>query len=225
MTAPALVLFDVDGTLVDSQAHIVGALTAMYADGGREAPARERLLSIVGLSLPVAVATLEPDLAIDEVDRWVDAYRAAFVDARRAGAPSPLYPGAREAMDALRAAPGVLIGVATGKSRKGLAHVLETHGLGSVFATTQTADEHPSKPHPSMVESALGETGMAPGRAVIVGDTTFDIEMGRAAGIATIGVAWGYHPPGTLAAAGASAVIASFADLPGTVARLLGSDR
>lgn len=225
MTAPALVLFDVDGTLVDSQAHIVGALTAMYAAGGREVPARERLLSIVGLSLPVAVATLEPDLATDEVERWVDAYRAAFVDARLAGVPSPLYHGAREAMDALRAAPGVLIGVATGKSRRGLAHVFEAHGLGSHFTSTQTADEHPSKPNPAMVEAALEETGVAPGRAVIVGDTTFDIEMGRAAGIATIGVTWGYHPPGMLRAAGASAVIASFLDLPRTVARLLGADR
>lgn len=216
-TPPALVIFDVDGTLVDSQAHIVAALSAMYDAGGRPLPPRARLLSIVGLSLPQAIARLEPDLAEAELGAWAEAYRAAFVTVRAAEAPSPLYPGALAALDGLASLPHMRLGVATGKSRRGLAHVFAAHDLAARFVTTQTADDHPSKPHPSMIEAALAETGVPAARAVMVGDTTFDIEMGRAAGIATVGVSWGYHAPDALRAAGAGAVIAGFADLAAAI--------
>ncbi len=210
--APRLVVFDVDGTLIDSQDHILAAMEHAFDASGHGMPSREEVLSIVGLSLPVAVERLVPQLAAEDRAGIVDAYKQSF-GLLRAGALSPLFPGAGDVLDALRARPDVVLGVATGKSRRGLTHLLASHGLERHFATTQVADDHPSKPHPSMLLAALAETGTDSARAVMIGDTTFDIEMGRAAGMATLGVAWGYHPAGHLADAGADRVIGSFADL------------
>lgn len=196
-----LAIFDVDGTLVDSQSHILAAMEAGFAALGRPVPPRAAVLAIVGLSLEVGVMRLAPDLTEAEAARLVAAYREAFFALRVGGAASPLYPGAAEALAALSTRDEVLLGVATGKSRRGLDHVLEAHGLAKVFVTTQVSDHHPSKPHPAMVEAALGETGVAPDCAVMIGDTEFDIEMGRAAGVRTIGVSWGYHGVDRLGAA------------------------
>jgi phosphoglycolate phosphatase len=210
--APRLVVFDVDGTLIDSQNHILAAMEQAFGATGHRMPAREEVLSIVGLSLPVAVARLVPHLAEDHRAGIVEAYKQSFGRLRPESL-SPLFPGAGEVLDALCARPGLHLGIATGKSRRGLTHVLASHGLEGHFATTQVADDHPSKPHPSMLLAALAETGTEAAGAVMIGDTTFDIEMGRAAGMATVGVAWGYHPAGHLADAGADRVIGSFADL------------
>ncbi|KAB2884666.1 MAG: HAD-IA family hydrolase [Albidovulum sp.] len=213
MTAdPRLVVFDVDGTLIDSQDHILAAMDHAFAATGATLPAREAVLSIVGLSLPVAVERLVPHLPDGTRADIVAAYKASFGQLR-ARTLSPLFPGAAEALRTLRARPEVMLGVATGKSRRGLSHILDAHGLNAHFVTTQVADDHPSKPHPSMLLAALAETGTEAARAVMIGDTTFDIEMGLAAGMATVGVAWGYHPVAELAAAGADTVIARFDDL------------
>lgn len=212
MTAPRLVIFDVDGTLVDSQDHIHAAMAAAFAGVGLALPDRETVLSVVGLSLPQAVARLVPDAPGDMRDAIVAAYKASF-GPLRATTQAPLFPGAAAALAALTARGGILLGVATGKSRRGLDHIVAAHGLQGAFATMQVADDHPSKPHPSMVRACLSETGVAPDRAVMVGDTTFDIEMGRAAGIATVGVRWGYHRAPALGAAGADRIIGRFADL------------
>ena len=218
MTDLRLVIFDVDGTLVDSQSHIVAAMTAAFGAEGRPVPAVPDILDVVGLSLPVAIGTLAPDLAPERAERMVDAYRKAFFDLRVGNAASPLYPGAVEALQALAAADEVLLGIATGKSRRGLDHILEAHGIAHHFATIQVADQHPSKPHPAMVLAALAETGVAPANAVMIGDTEFDIEMGRAAGVRTIGVSWGYHPPERLSRA--DGLVERFQALPDMVARL-----
>jgi phosphoglycolate phosphatase len=210
--APRLVVFDVDGTLIDSQAHILAAMEHAFATAGHNMPPRQEVLSIVGLSLPVAVGRLVPQLPAEDRARIVEAYKQGF-GLLRAETLSPLFPGAGAALDLLGTRPEVLMGIATGKSRRGLAHVLASHGLEGRFATTQVADDHPSKPHPSMLLAALAETGTEAAGAVMIGDTTFDIEMGCAAGMATVGVAWGYHPAGRLADAGADRVIDSFADL------------
>ncbi|GGD24641.1 HAD-IA family hydrolase [Sinisalibacter lacisalsi] len=213
----SLVVFDVDGTLIDSQDIIVTAMHRAFADAGRPLPARAAVLSVVGLSLHDAVARLAPELDAGAVDETVARYRAAFIALREetgGEAASPLYPGARAVVEALHARPEVLLGVATGKARRGLDHAFAGHDLDRFFVTRQTADLHPSKPHPAMLEAALAETGVAPGRAVMVGDTTFDIEMARGAGVLPIGVAWGYHPPEALHSAGAAFVIESFAQLP-----------
>jgi phosphoglycolate phosphatase len=220
-----LALFDVDGTLIDSQDVIAAAMDAAFAAIDRATPDRAAVLSIVGLSLPVAVARLAPDLTEAAVDRAVAAYKDAFVAARAAGggeAQAPLYPGARAVLDRLSARDGTVMGVATGKARRGLDHVYAVHGIGGLFATHQTADLHPSKPHPAMVLAALEETGVAARDAVMVGDTTFDIAMGRAAGVRTLGVAWGYHPVADLRAAGADRIAADWSEVPGALDDLWG---
>ena len=192
-----LVLFDVDGTLVDSQAHIVGSMTHAFETCGLTPPSREATLSIVGLSLPQAMAVLAPE---GPVEHLVDAYKASYQTLRRShgeAAASPLYDGIRAALDTIYAVDDVLMGVATGKSRRGLDHVIETHDLAWYFVTRQNADDHPSKPHPSMAQTAMADAGAEQG--VMIGDTTFDMDMGRAAGLRTIGVTWGYHSAAQLA--------------------------
>jgi phosphoglycolate phosphatase len=218
----SLVVFDVDGTLIDSQHLILAAMEVAFGALGHPVPARDVVLGVVGLSLNEAMAALAPELPAERTLLLAAHYRDSFVAQRAAGgaeAHAPLYPGARAALERL-AVPGTLLGVATGKARPGLEHVLAAHGLGHFFATTQTADAHPSKPHPSMLLAALAETGAAAGEAVMVGDTEYDIAMGRAAGLATIGVSWGYHPRARLEAAGADLVIDDFAALDAALLRL-----
>jgi len=220
-----LVVFDVDGTLVDSQHVIVAAMAEAFDGTGHALPERARLLSVVGLSLNEAMAALAPHLPEAETVWLADRYRDSFVARRAAGAEAaqaPLYPGALDALHRLDAAPGTLLGVATGKARRGLDHLFACFPIGHLFATTQTADGHPSKPHPSMLQAALAETGAEARRSVMVGDTEFDVLMGRAAGMATVGVAWGYHPRARLEAAGVDVIIDGFADLDAALARLGG---
>ena len=204
-----LVIFDVDGTLVDSQGHIHAAMSAAFEAEGEAPPDRAAVRSVVGLSLPVAVERLAGRPAPGLVARYKEAYAAL---APTAGSPdaAPLYPGARAALDAL-AARGTALGIATGKSRRGLATVLETHGLGGLFETVQVADDHPSKPHPSMIRAAMAEVG--PCAAVMLGDTTYDVEMAVAAGVPALGVAWGYHDASVLVGAGAARVLEGYEEL------------
>ena len=217
-----LVLFDVDGTLVDSQAHIMLAMQVAFADQGLDCPPRDAVLSIVGLSLAEAFRVLAPDQGEDRVQKLVEGYKDAFADARmkNAAALSPLYPGARDCIDALARRDDYIFGISTGKSRRGLDHVLALHGLENTFVTQQVADFHPSKPHPSMAQTAMTETGAD--RGVMIGDTTYDMEMGRAAGLKTIGVDWGYHRAADLRPM-ADKVITSFADLPRALTRIWGN--
>ncbi|MGV6803359.1 MAG: HAD-IA family hydrolase [Ruegeria sp.] len=218
MTAPLrLALFDVDGTLVDSQGSIVSAMTDSFQALSMPVPDRAAILSIVGLSLPVAIERLAPDLSQVAQSRLVEGYKQAYHDQRleMGAAGSPLFPGAREVIAKLQAIPEVLLGVATGKSQRGLDALLEAHGLEHVFVTRQVADHHPSKPHPSMIQTALNETGVAASDAVMIGDTSFDMEMASAARVSGIGVAWGYHDLSRLH--GASKVIEGFDELPGAL--------
>lgn len=210
-----LVLFDVDGTLIDSQHMIVAAMERAFTACGRPVPPRVATLGVVGLSLEVAMAGLLGRAAIDDDARALAAaYKESFFELRHSPEhQEPLYPGARAALDALAARDDVVLGLATGKSRRGVRAILDLHGLNGRFATIQTADDHPSKPHPAMVLAALAETGVAQDAAVIVGDTTFDIDMGVAAGIRAIGVSWGYHEDGELMRCGADRVLAHFDDL------------
>lgn len=207
--ARRLVIFDVDGTLVDSQDHIHAAMAHAFAATGQVIPPRAAVLSIVGLSLHEAVAQLVPDLPIAVRCDIVEAYKQSFGQLR-GDTSSRLFPGALQVLDDLRGNDGVVLGVATGKSRRGLDHVLASQGLGDYFATAQVADDHPSKPHPSMIWRALADTGIEASDAVMIGDTTFDIEMGKAAGVRTIGVGWGYHPTDALLDAGAGQIIADY---------------
>ncbi|RDW14911.1 HAD-IA family hydrolase [Paracoccus thiocyanatus] len=205
-----LVIFDIDGTLVDSQQEITQAMNQAMLAAGLPEMEPARILSIVGLSLPVAVAQLLPGAGPDLHERVVTGYRDSFIASRAAGLLPPLYPGALDCLDALAARDRLLLGIATGKPARGLAAVLDAHGLTRRFVTRQSADGHPSKPHPAMLESALSETGVAAGRAVMVGDSTFDMEMARAAGVAGFGVGWGFCPVERLHAAGAQMIVPDY---------------
>lgn len=217
-----LVLFDVDGTLVDSQHMIVAAMDRAFASLDLAPPSRADTLSVVGLSLDEAMERLLGRTAAPApVKALGEAYKAAYFDLRRSGGEQePLYPGTREVLDALAARDDVLLGLATGKSHRGIRAVLDLHDLHGRFVTVQCADDHPSKPHPAMVAAALAETGVAPDKAVILGDTVFDVEMGRAAGIVAVGVSWGYHDAEDLVAAGADGVLDDWSALMPTLHRL-----
>lgn len=208
-----LAIFDCDGTLVDSQHSIVAAMRGAFAAAGIEAPDRARILSIVGLSLPHAVARLLPEAEPGLRDEMVEHYKRCFFEMRSAGTlREPLYEGVADLLDVLEAE-GWLLAVATGKSDRGLQAVLSHHGLLERFVSLQTADRHPSKPHPSMIEAALAEAGGAPEHAVMIGDTSFDMTMACAAGVRPLGVGWGYHAPEELVAAGAHSVAMDSAEL------------
>jgi len=215
-----LVIFDVDGTLVDSQAEIMAAMAMAFASEGLPMLDRATVLSIVGLSLAEAFATLCPDSDTTQQTRLVQAYKDAFNDLRGTDGKaelSPLFDGAREAIMALHAQDEILLAVATGKSKRGLDKMIERHSFEGMFVSQQVADFHPSKPHPAMVLAALSDTGVDPARAVMIGDTTYDMDMGRAGGVGTIGVSWGYHD---IADLNADVIIDNFAALPAAIDKL-----
>jgi phosphoglycolate phosphatase len=202
-----LAVFDCDGTLVDSQANICLAMEQSFAGHGLPSPGRADIRRIVGLSLVEAIAALLPDAEPAQHRDMAEDYKRAFQALRGNGGllDEPLFDGIAEAIDAFEAA-GWRLGVATGKSDRGLSLVLAHHGLSSRFVTLQTADRHPSKPHPAMLHAAMAEAGAMPETTVMIGDTSFDMAMGLAAGTRPIGVAWGYHAAGELRDAGALAV-------------------
>ncbi|WP_242138576.1 MULTISPECIES: HAD-IA family hydrolase [unclassified Sphingomonas] len=217
LPSPArLALFDCDGTLVDSQDNICRSVEAAFTQANLVAPDRSAIRRIVGLSLVEAMQMLLPDGDPALHRSLADDYKAAFFKMRTSGAMSaePLYDGILDVLDQL-AGEGWKLGVATGKSDRGLAHILAHHGIAAHFITLQTADRHPSKPHPSMIETAMADAGAVPETTVMIGDTSYDMLMARAAGTRALGVAWGYHPAEELTEAGAHAVAETVAALPG----------
>ena len=209
-----LAIFDVDGTLVDSQAMIAASLTAAFTAEGLAVPERSRMMSIVGLSLVDAMAALAPTEEAARHERLAAAYKEAFWQHRAQGEHTEtLFPGAEELLAKLRARGDVALGIATGKSRRGVAHLIEKHGWEGWFSTVQTSDDHPSKPHPSMIVAALAETGLPPAATIMIGDTSFDIAMARAADVGAAGVAWGNHSATELTQAGAHTISNDFKEL------------
>lgn len=199
-----LVIFDCDGTLIDSQHAIVAAIGDAFERLSLKAPGRSEVMSIIGLSLPEAFAALAPEQSDDVQHELSRLYKAAFTEHRRRDAhQEPLYPGISEVVATLSAQPDVMLGVATGKSRPGVDRLLAREGWQDAFVSIQTADHHPSKPHPSMIFTALQDCGVAPEQAVMIGDTTFDMEMARHGGVGALGVSWGYHTVAALRKAGA----------------------
>ena len=209
-----LIVFDCDGTLIDSQVLIVEAMSAAFVSQGLPAPDRASVLRHVGLSLYEAMIGLTGSADEALIGELVAAYRTAFGGLRqRHGFAEPMYPGAHDAILALAARENVLLGIATGKSRRGVDFFLAREGLTHAFATIQTADSAPSKPHPAMLLQAMAETGARPEATVMIGDTSFDMEMAREAGVTALGVAWGYHTPAELTEAGAAAVAKDYPHL------------
>lgn len=215
-----LVIFDVDGTLVDSQADIIGGMTMAFELLGMNVPARDVILGTVGLSLPDTMARLAPDAGSAVQAELVSSYKRTYSELRAfagSASSSPLYAGARMALERLHAVDDILLGVATGKSHRGLEILLDAHDLRPFFITKQNADLHPSKPHPSMVLAALAETGVEAAHAVMVGDSSYDMDMAQAAGVDGIAVTWGYQPVSSLS--GATELVQDFDALVDALAR------
>lgn len=204
--ANRLAIFDCDGTLVDSGATIHRALAAAFDQHALTLPPPEVSRKVIGLSLTEAMAALLPDAPPEQHLVLAEDYKRAFWELRAAGqVEEPLFDGVLELLDALEH-DGWLLAVATGKSDRGLAHCLESHGIHARFVSLQTADRHPSKPHPAMVERAIAEAGASREMSFVVGDTSFDMAMAVNAGARGIGAAWGYHDAEELLNAGAAAV-------------------
>lgn len=209
-----LVIFDVDGTLVDSEVQIVGAMQAAFAAVGRPVPDHGAVLSIVGLSLPEAIARLSPNLDQTACTEIVEAYRAAFL---ADPAVPKLYPQARETIEDLSHREGLLLSVATGKARRGAIRLLDQLALTPHFNSIHGGDEHPSKPDPAMLHAAMAAAEVMPAETLMIGDSVFDIEMASAAGVRSLGVSWGFYPPATLTEHGATGILDRFDVLPGMI--------
>jgi phosphoglycolate phosphatase len=218
---PRLVIFDCDGTLVDSQHHIVSAMHAAFGAHGLALPPADAVRRTVGLPLGVAIQRLLP--AGFDPAAVIEAYKQAAVAQRsHPDHEEPLFPDLVETLDRLEAA-GHLLGIATGKARRGLDFTLASHRLTGRFVTLQTSDVVAAgKPAPDMTLQAMAEAGAEPASTIVVGDTTYDMEMARNAGVAAVGVSWGYHDEAMLRGAGASRIISSFRQLPDVVTELLG---
>ncbi|RDJ27551.1 HAD family hydrolase [Bosea caraganae] len=220
----SLVIFDLDGTLIDSAAIILEAQYVTFARCGLAHPGREAGLGIVGLTLDIALARLagldKPDDTLTETYREV--FGAMRVQAETdPSLAEPLFPGVEAMLAELAVRPGMRLGIATGKSRRGLEYIVERYGWQKYFTTFQSADDAPSKPHPGMILRAMSETGTRPEQTAMVGDSSFDIEMAVAAGVAPIAVSWGFQPVASLQALGARAVLNHCSELSGVLDRLL----
>lgn len=211
-----LVLFDCDGTLVDSAAVIHRCMELTFADFGKPAPALAATKSVIGLTLNIAIARmLTRDIDL-EIEAMTARYKEHFLAYRQQGGPlEPLYDGIADLIAGLAREPQTILGIVTGKSRRGLAAILAHHGYDRTFVTIRTADDCPSKPHPAMVLECCAETGISPAATYVIGDSIYDIEMAKAAGAAAIGVSWGYGAPEQLRAAGAGHVAQVADDIPG----------
>lgn len=208
-----LAIFDCDGTLVDSQANICMAMEHAFTQAGLVSPPRPAIRQIIGLSLFEIMRKLLPDMPKETHVEMAEQYRAAFLMLRGNGlVEEPLYDGISGILSGLDDR-GWQLGVATGKSDRGLHRCLDYHGIKDLFVSLQTADRHPSKPHPSMVYQAMADAGIGADKTVMIGDTHYDIEMGKAAGCRTIGVSWGYHRVSDLRAAGADFIVETMDEL------------
>jgi phosphoglycolate phosphatase len=213
MPSLRLAVFDVDGTLIDSQHAIVTAMTRAWEQLGLDPPPAGQVRRIIGLSLLDACRALSPDSCTGTIVAMAEAYKAAFCDLRRqTDGMEPLFPGAQAALDRLDAE-GWLLGIATGKSRRGVDHLLDSLGLDGRFITIQTPDNNPGKPHPGMLLRAAAESGTEARRIAMIGDTSYDMSMAVTAGAVAIGVSWGNHSRDELRAAGARTVIEAFDQL------------
>ena len=216
------IVFDVDGTLVDSQHTVVHCMSLAFAAQGLPVPSATTVRGTIGLKLEVAMNALLPEPDAATASQLVEGYRKAFFALLDDPAhDEPLFPGTREVLDVFDH-PELFLGIATGKNRRGLQRVLRRHSLETRFHNLKTADDGPGKPHPHLLHAAMAEVGAEPEQTAMIGDTTYDIEMARAAGCTAIGVNWGNHPQERLLAAGADCVIGHFSQLAPTLERLSG---
>ena len=212
--AMKLVILDCDGTIVDSQNGIFEAMTRAFSGVGLGGPTRAETLAVVGLSLPEAFEILAREHDDEIRAALAKRYRTAFREFNQDPAHhEPLFDGIRDVIEHFSARKDLVLGIATGKSRHGIVRLLEREGWLPHFHTIQTADDHPSKPHPAMIHAAIAEAGVGRSRTVMVGDTTFDMEMAIEAGVGALGAAWGYHQPEDLMESGAQVIVETCSEL------------
>ncbi len=218
---PKLVIFDCDGTLVDSQHIIIKAMKSAFEAHDLTPPPDRDIRGIIGLSLVVAVEALLSEEQKSKLPELCEVFKASFIAQRELpDFHEPLFAGAREILCELSARDDILLGVATGKSRRGVDKLFERENLGQYFFNIQTADDAPSKPHPGMIQQAIAQTGIACQNTLMIGDTTFDMEMALNADVGAIGVRWGYHEDHLLEGAGAHHLIDRFSEISDLLANL-----
>ncbi|MDM9623498.1 HAD-IA family hydrolase [Rhizobium sp. S96] len=203
-----LALFDCDGTLVDSAALIHEVMARTFVHFGYDRPDVSLTKSIIGLTLDIAIARMQGKPHVDDEAIAMTAhYKAIYTDVRdEPGMDVVLFDGIKPLIQTLAGRDEILIGAVTGKSRRGLVHVLEKHGFAPHFVVSRTADDCPSKPHPAMVAECCSETGMNAADTIVIGDAIYDMQMAKAAGATAVGVSWGYASVDDLVAAGADSI-------------------
>lgn len=208
MSELKLALFDCDGTLVDSAKLIHEVMCRTFVHFGFPAPVLAQTKAIIGLTLDIAIARIQGKPHADaEAVAMMAHYKSIFAETRKeSGFEEPLFDGIRAVMDQLSHRESLLIGAVTGKSRRGLNMIMDTHDFRKTFVVSRTADDCPSKPHPAMVTECCDDVGIQPAQTLVIGDAIYDMQMARAAGATAIGVAWGYASTDELRAAGAHAI-------------------
>lgn len=216
----SLVVFDMDGTLIDSGAEITARVQKAFASVGLAAPSGQVIRANAGLSLPIYLSAVSGSDDPEVISALFDAYRAA--SAASLPGQMPMFDGARALLERLAQRPDTQLAVATGKGMVGLGKTLAQNDMAHYFVSLQTPDTNPSKPHPGMLHSAMDACGVGPDETVMIGDAVFDIQMARAAGVRSIAVAWGMQPVAALVAAGATATVDRFDALYDLIDGLLG---
>ena len=216
------VLFDCDGTIADSARLICAIMERAFRRFDLEPPPPEATRAIIGLSLETAVLALRPSLGEATARAVAEGYRIEYrAERARPDFTEALFPGMAELVRVLAARDAVFVGMVTGKSRRGVAALTAHHGIADCFAAVRTADDCPSKPHPAMVLECCAQFGIAADRSVVVGDTSFDMEMAKAAGARALGVTWGSHSSELMRAAGADEIAGDVAVLSRSIERFL----
>lgn len=220
-----LVLFDCDGTLVDSAKLIHEVMARTFVDFDLAPPTPAATRSIIGLTLDIAIARLRGEQHASDIDFAMTArYKERFGPVRlEPGFQEPLFDGIKGMMDSLTQREDYILGAVTGKSRRGLAMICETHGFDKTFFVSRTADDCPSKPHPAMVTECCDVAGIDPKDTIVIGDAIYDMQMARAAGAKALGVSWGYGLKDDLWTEGAHAVADHPNEIPDLIIKSFGN--
>lgn len=206
-----LLVFDWDGTLMDSEARIVDCMRSALYDNGCAPLASENIREIIGLGLKEAIQTLLPEADADLLDRVARRYREHFLTLSQT--PSSLFPGAEAVLRKLDEE-GYLLAIATGKGRSGLDRALDGTGLHSLFRATRCADESFSKPHPEMLLQIMAELGASAQETLMIGDTEYDMQMAASAGAFGLGVSYGVHGTDRLLGPGVLGCVDALEQIP-----------
>ncbi len=213
MNGQRLVIFDLDGTLIDTVALVVGAFSFAFEQTGLAVPDEKSIRATSGLSAHIAMQRLAPGANDHMVEKLLETYRNEYIARVATSMREPLFPGARKALDTLNVCDDVLLAVATGKPMRGVNRVMQAHDLQGFFTSLQTPDHNVSKPAPDMINKAMAQVAAQRRQTIMIGDTSHDMEMAVNAGVKALGVDWGYHEVETLEKAGADMVVSDFTQL------------